>query len=139
MKKWHFLTIMMVALISIGLASCSDDDEDELGSVSNEIVGTWKGSYSNRYFLSLTFNSDGTGSGERETLNKNGYVAEYWDYTFIWGRKGNKVNIKGSCIDVEVEEDHTTEHTYSYQFDYDGTNLAIHEGAFGRITSFTKQ
>lgn len=67
MKKWHFLTIMMVALISIGLASCSDDDEDELGSVSNEIVGTWKGSYSNRYFLSLTFNSDGTGSGERDS------------------------------------------------------------------------
>lgn len=38
MKKWNLITIMMVALFSIGFASCSDDDESGDGTPTS---GKW--------------------------------------------------------------------------------------------------
>jgi hypothetical protein len=37
---WSILSIMMVAMLSIGLSSCSKDD-DEGESASSKIIGTW--------------------------------------------------------------------------------------------------
>lgn len=135
---WSLLTVMMVAMLSVCFASCSDD-EDDFGSVSDEIVGTWKGSFDNRFFVTLTFNSDGTGVGYREGYNRSGQLTEIWEYDFKWGRKGNIVSAKAHFVISELLEDKTEEGTGSWQFDYDGSTLSIGEGAFNRITTFNKQ
>lgn len=64
MKKYllNWMTILMVAIVSVGFVSCGDDDDDEKGSTES-IVGTWvyferDGEYS--YSEMYTFKSDGT-------------------------------------------------------------------------------
>ena len=42
MKKWFYaLMVMLMALVSLGFAACSDDDEPE----GADIVGTWQYNY----------------------------------------------------------------------------------------------
>ena len=41
------MTIMMVAIVSVGFVSCGDDDDDEKTD-GISIVGTWR--YSNDYY-----------------------------------------------------------------------------------------
>ena len=64
MKKYllNWMTILMVAIVSVGFVSCGDDDDNDKKETSS-LVGTWV--YFERdgdYSLSLmyTFNSDGT-------------------------------------------------------------------------------
>ena len=48
MKKiffWSLLTFAMVAMLSVGLASCGDDDDDNGGGGSNQLIGSWKKTY----------------------------------------------------------------------------------------------
>lgn len=57
MKKFKFLAITMLALLTIGgfYACCNDDDDDD-----NGIVGTWF-AYDGDEAITITFNSDETG------------------------------------------------------------------------------
>lgn len=62
MKKYllNWMTILMVAVVSVGFVSCGDDDDDDKKETSS-IVGTWvyfeqDDDYSEMY----TFKSDGT-------------------------------------------------------------------------------
>lgn len=62
-KKIDFrlLTLLMVALFSCSLLSCSsdDDDNDNEEDVQSSIYGTWKYEFSSGYQL-MTFNQNGT-------------------------------------------------------------------------------
>ena len=52
------MTILMVAIMSVGFMSCSkDDDVKKTGEVS--LVGTWRYDFSTGYVL-FTFSQDGT-------------------------------------------------------------------------------
>ncbi len=77
MKKYLFnlMTLMMVAVLSIGMSSCSkDDDDNDFNYPKESLYGTWKmsevkmsesGSYMSWTMkaTTATFNSDGTYSG----------------------------------------------------------------------------
>ena len=39
--SWSILSIMLVAMLCVGFASCSKDDNDEGESASSKIIGTW--------------------------------------------------------------------------------------------------
>lgn len=66
MKKnlLNWMTIMMVAIVSVGFVSCDDDDEDEKGGTVS-IVGTWSlnfgiSDYGTNDCCLLTFYQNGT-------------------------------------------------------------------------------
>lgn len=84
MKKYllNIMTIIMVAVMSAGFVSCSDD-EDEVGIPLESLYGTWNISeikvlestpYYPREFAktSATFNSDGTYQGKGVYGNGSG-------------------------------------------------------------------
>lgn len=87
MKKnlLNWMTILMVAIVSVGFVSCGDDDDvDEKKIDEVTIIGTWRCDYSDGYEL-LTFNSNGKGTyseyyyeGKKEILDE----IEAFDYIF---------------------------------------------------------
>jgi hypothetical protein len=115
MKKsiWSVLTIMMVAMLSVGLASCGGSDDDGRGDSSGSgggggtntfsIAGTWR-----YYFTSndpsrgevynlVTFNSDHTGS----LIEEVGYGSDKPD-PFTWSQSGNTVVINFNQAGYEI-------------------------------------
>lgn len=65
----HLLALLMVAMLSIGFASCSSDDDDGNGGSSNNVktklLGTWKmvscsSSWYSSSFKYINFKNDGT-------------------------------------------------------------------------------
>ncbi len=62
MKKnlLNWMTILMVAIVSVSFVSCSGDDENR-NENGVSIVGTWRCEFSAQGYSTLTFNSDGTG------------------------------------------------------------------------------
>lgn len=87
MKKnlLNWITILMVAIVSVGFVSCGDDDDEDEKKIDEvTIIGTWRLDYSSGYEL-LTFNSNGKGTlseynyeGKKEILDE----IEAFDYIF---------------------------------------------------------
>lgn len=86
---WSLLTFMMVAMLSVGFASCSsDDDDDNKGGSNSSIVGTWQCEWEDdgdTGYTVLTFRANGTGhykeyyyEGRKEILEDD----EDFDWTF---------------------------------------------------------
>lgn len=61
MKKdlLNWMTILMVAIVSVGFLSCGDDDDDEKGGTVS-LVGTWSLNFGPNDYCLLTFNQNGT-------------------------------------------------------------------------------
>ena len=105
---WSVLAILMVALMSVGLSSCGDDDGGD--SVPTNLVGTWRGT-NGTWEFSFTFNSNKTCSGS--AFSKRG--SQYrWEYTYTCS--GNKVRCKGVSVyagfDGEVTENKNCDDTF---------------------------
>lgn len=87
MKKnlLNWMTILMVAIVSVSFVSCGDDDDEDEKKIDEvTIIGTWRCDYSDGYEL-LTFNSNGKGTyseyyyeGKKEILDE----IEAFDYIF---------------------------------------------------------
>ena len=68
-KLWKLLAIVMVAIVSIGFASCSDDDDDDVS-----LVGTWRCDWSDEdynYTNIFYFKTDSTGVFNEGYMNKD--------------------------------------------------------------------
>ena len=61
MKKYllNWMTILMVAIVSVGFVSCGDDDDDEKGGTVS-LVGTWSLNFGTNDYCLLTFYQNGT-------------------------------------------------------------------------------
>lgn len=61
MKKnlFNWLTILMVAIVSVGFVSCGDDDDDEEGGPVS-LVGTWSLNFGTEDYCLLSFYTNGT-------------------------------------------------------------------------------
>ena len=71
------MTILMVAIVSIGFVSCGDDDDDE--EQVNPIVGTW--TYVERNWSEMcTFKSDGTFKLIWQEEGYSGEESGTWNY-----------------------------------------------------------
>ena len=57
------MTILMVAIMSVGFMSCSKDDDSPKDETVVSIVGTWRYDWGSSAvsFTAYTFNSDGSG------------------------------------------------------------------------------
>ena len=84
MKKnlLNWMTILMVAIVSVGFMSCNSDNDADDSKAS--IFGTWRNDSSDGYDL-ITFNANGKGTyseyyyeGKKELLKE----VEAFDYIF---------------------------------------------------------
>ena len=99
MKKniLNWMTIFMVAFVSVGFASCGGDDNKEDDILS--IVGTWRYDFSSGYVL-LTFNRDGTythrefdhGQWEDDKNGKYVFVNNNLSFTYYSKARGKDVS-----------------------------------------------
>ena len=116
--------MIMVAMLSVGFASCGSDDDNKGGS-NSPLVGTWY-NVSGSYTTAWKFNSDGTcyvsnWSGENEE----------WDYD-DQGRWTTSGNTLSTTFDDEVEQ-------YTYTISNDGKTLTLTRTNRGSSRTYTKQ
>ena len=88
---WSLLTLMMVAMLSVGFVSCGDDDDEDNAS----IVGTWVG-YSNGEYVTYQYNSDGTG-----TITVND-VSIRFTYSYNTETKRLTISYRGETAVFEI-------------------------------------
>lgn len=115
---WKVATCMAIVLLSFGVCSCGDDDEDSVGS-RDLLIGTWNGVYyldqewedgemvndskmdfvngANRY--SIEFKEDGT-YVEKDVYNHSSSTNYYHG---TWTYSGNKLTM------IDTDDDGYTE------------------------------
>lgn len=100
MKKkdflWSLLTLVMVAMLSLGLSSCGDDDdEDDIASGSelvDKLQGTWQFQKGTETVMGMTITMDRSSLSEikKSMEQMMGSRVEFWDETLSFS--GSKVN-----------------------------------------------
>ena len=107
MKKYYFLfTVMLMALVSVGLVSCGDEDEPK----GPDIVGTWQITTDDGVTL-LQFTKDGK-FNEVDIVVEEG-VSDLFKYYGTYTLSGDKLTITY----VYAYESETVEATYSVNGD----------------------
>lgn len=117
MKKslLRLLAIFMVAMLSVGFASCGNDDDDDNGTSSsselvNKLQGTWEFQKGTEILMGMTITIDRSSLSQiKAQMEKNmGERVEFWDETLTFnGFKVNGVNytLDGRKIVLEgIEE-----------------------------------
>ena len=61
MKTFRFIGVaLLTVLLSVSFSSCSKSDDDNGGSSSNPLVGTWELSDEDGYYSTVEFKADGS-------------------------------------------------------------------------------
>ena len=108
MKKYSYLLmVMLMALVSVGFASCGDDNDEPK---SSDIVGTWQLKDSDGVIL-LQFTKDGK-YNEVDIVSDEG-VDDLYIYHGTYTLSGNKLTITY----VYAYESETVDCTYSVKGD----------------------
>lgn len=108
MKTFRFFAALMLAVVCVGLSSCSKDDD-------NLLVGTW---VENGGVTEITFNSDGTGF----MIDSKG--TDKFTYTF---------DTKTMTLTLDYEEpDLNGETHFSAQIEINGDQLKVGEEVYTR-------
>lgn len=123
MKKNYInlMTILLVAIMSLSVVSCSKDDDNGLdSSIAQEIVGAWYASdTSNNRYCTVVFYSDGTGTLNSKYHGKYGRSDSEMYGEFTWRCDGNKIITYGDYMymdynDGTVDTDYDPEVIYTY-------------------------
>ena len=108
MKKKNYLlsllTMIMVAMLSVGFASCSSDDDDEITGGSelvDKLQGTWQFQKGTETVMGMTITMNRSSLSEMKKSMEQmmGSRVEFWDETLSFsGSKVNGVNyaLKGN-------------------------------------------
>ena len=109
MKAFRLFAALMMAVVCVGLSSCSKDDDMKKNG-NSLILGTWAEEPSVEQFI-VTFKADGSGvwdcvsDGTKEEPNNFTYIfdSETMDLTIKWSDKDwedtiDKVNINGNIL-----------------------------------------
>lgn len=134
MKKFLFLSMAMImAILSLGLTACGDDDKDEPSGANADLVGTWKmtGSEDGFSYISLVqFTKDGK--------FYNVEVSEYNGEVETDISRGT-YTVKGDVITITAKDDGYDEvDTYSVKYQIKGKQLIVSEGGYSMTYSQAK-
>lgn len=136
MKKYllNWMTILMVAIVSLGFVSCGDDDDDDKKETSS-IVGKWVYFEQDEdYSLSLmyTFKSDGTFNqvGQEGDISLREF--DSWEDSGLWKYDAN--NHKLTVTTIVGEEPGP----YTYTVVLQGNQMILFE-ADGDSYLYTRQ
>jgi hypothetical protein len=97
---WSLLTIMMLAVLSVGFVSCGDDDDDEITGGSelvDKLQGTWQFQKGTETVMGMTITMDRSSLSEMKKAmeQRMGTRVEVWEETLSFsGSKVNGVNYK---------------------------------------------
>jgi len=104
MKKknylWSLLTLVTMAMLSLGLSSCSNNDDDDVTSGSElieKLQGTWQFQKGTETMMGMTITMDRSSLNEikKSMEQMMGSKVEIWDETLSFsGSKVNGVNYK---------------------------------------------
>ena len=86
MKKnfFYWMTILMVAIVSVNLVSCGDDDDDApTPTTTPSIIGTWRFDYDGGYEL-VTFKSNGKGTVREYHLWEGGLDDDEETFKYVF-------------------------------------------------------
>lgn len=91
----HLLTIMLVAMLSIGFVSCGDDEDDEITGGSElveKLQGTWQFQKGTETVMGMTITMDRSSLSQMKSSMEQmmGSKVEFWDETLSFS--GSKVN-----------------------------------------------
>lgn len=94
LKDFKFIVMaMFVAMLSMSLMACSDDDDDSVAAnYAESIVGTWQyGSVEDEIIMTYKFNSNGTGEIAVKKYEEYGHQSESYSesisYTYIYNKE----------------------------------------------------
>lgn len=129
------LAIMMVAILSGGLAACDSDDDDS-GSSSTGVVGTWSGTIDGDEKLTLTFKKDGTGT----------WTSRYYDsYSGMETERGSfEYEMEGKSKGIIYVKYYDSYYGYDYDylyFEIEGKRMLLFEDYYDDdyLGSLTKE
>ena len=99
---WNLLAIMMVAMVSLTMVSCSDDD-DEVVKESSPIVGTWtwEDDESEDYEI-VTFRADGTGTWTEYDSYYDESDTEQFSYQYNPNTKKLVIHIEDEVEEITI-------------------------------------
>lgn len=119
------LAVMLCALMSAAFTACGDDD-DEPGGDTSKVQGTWYGEDYDHFYsnVTITFNSDGTGSA---TMERNGAYISVYRAQFTYKVKGNKVTTSGTMANANSDGETSTQ-DFNNTYDVAGTTLYVRSG-----------
>lgn len=103
MKKnlLNWMTILMVAIVSIGFVSCGNDDDDDKKGGTVSLVGTWSLNFGPDDYCLLTFYQNGTvkyqeyddGQWEEEDTYNYTYNNSILHLTYSDGRERETIEV----------------------------------------------
>lgn len=100
MKKSHYLknlsTIIIVALMGIGVTSCGDDNDNDINnnqvSISASIVGSWASAIQGKDYSILMFYANGTGT-EYYGINSSDNSAQTDNFSYTLNNSAKELTI----------------------------------------------
>lgn len=128
---WNLLSIMMIAILSIGFVSCSKDDDKSNNEGDNptqettsqqKLLGTWYVVWQSTELVEIqgyTFNADGTATGYEGKLRASD------NYTPRGEQYACHYTFAGNTLSIREDGDGDTE-TYTVTFNEDGT-MTLHK------------
>lgn len=84
----HLLTIMMVAMLSVGFVSCSDDD-DPYDPEQSSLVGNWILKENSNYWWRFIFRKDGTGVETVYSNDGKTEITENYQFKYTYSSKSS--------------------------------------------------
>ena len=119
-KIYSLMAIVMMACLCVSFVSCGDDDDDTT-TAPKELFGSWyKTSGADKYSMSFTFDSDGTGYGN-VSHNK---IISYSAFTFTYKYKANG-DVVCDYIREMVDEESEQTGSGSMTFNYNAGKLTF--------------
>ena len=116
MKKniMNWMTIMLMAVLCVGLVSCSKDDDDDSVAIPSGLVGTWyKTSGASKYSMSFSFTSAGTGTGN---VSHNNIISKS-AFAFKFSYKSNgEVVCEGTRVMSDEDKTETTSANLKFRY-----------------------
>ena len=114
MKKsffWSLLTFAMVAMLSVGLASCGDDDDDNGGGGSNQLIGLWKQTYRHE----VGYNKDSSGNWNKFYEEGDSYDDDEESYGLLFQSNGQAKVIDYLSANGKYDDEDAEDFKYKVQ------------------------
>jgi len=117
-KLCHLLISLLTISVSVGLISCSKDDDSLDSPIAQKVIGTWYASdTSSNRDVTVTFYSDGT--GELYSVYYGRYYSQNSEMTgeFSWLCSGNTIKTHGQYVYIDYN-DGTVDTDFAPDVDY---------------------
>ena len=129
-RLFNLLSIIMVAVLSMGLNACggSDDDDRSPTEVPRDIIGQWYNISNTTYSMNFVFKNDGTGTGE---ISHNRIISiSTFAFSYTYSSNGD-ITCVGKRAMVDEENAETVDTRLVFHYDKSTKRLTLTDGDNG--------